>query len=323
LRLEACHIDDAATQITLLVTSRPARVPCPLCTRVTPRVHSRYARTLPDLPWASYRVRLQLRVRKFCCTNPACPRQIFTEHLPTVAAPWARRTTRLMERLRALGVALGGAAGTRLTPRFGLFASRDTLLRLVRRLPLPAVPPLSAIGIDDWAHRKRQRYGTIVVDLARRRPVALLNDREAETLAAWLRGHAGITIIARDRMKAYSDGARAGAPQATQVADRFPLLQNLTVSEALGNVAVMLPDGRQAVPVPPSAPPLQEQTRAAQRRARRRATYDQVWMLHRQGWSPRAIAQQHGLGRWTAVRYLQAPTFPERMKGGAIKARAS
>jgi transposase len=131
-----------------------------------------------------------------------------------------------MERLCALGVALGGAAGTRLTSRFGLRASQDTLLRLVRRLPVPAVPPLAAIGVDDWAHRKRQRYGTIVVDLERRRPVALLDDREAETLAAWLRAHAGITVIARDRMKAYSEGARAGAPQAIQVADRFHLVQN-------------------------------------------------------------------------------------------------
>jgi transposase len=190
------------------------------------------------------------------------------------------------------------------------------------------VPPLSAIGVDDWAYRKRQRYGTIVVDLERRRPVALLSDREADTLATWLRAHPGVTVIARDRMKAYSDGARAGAPQATQVADRFHLIQNLAevldqvfsthgnalkaVSDALSKAPVLQADGRTAVPVPPSAPTLQEQTRAAQRRARRLATYDQVWTLHRQGWSPRAIAQHLGMGRWTVVRYLRAPTFPER-----------
>ena len=337
LSLEAWHVDDAAAQITLSVTSTPACVPCPLCHVQTPRVHSRYTRTLADLPWGTYAVRLQLRVRKFVCGNVACPRQIFTERLPTVAAPWARRTTRLVERLRALGIALGGAAGTRLTPRLGLVASRDTLLRFVRRLPLPAVPPLSAIGVDDWAHRKRQRYGTIIVDLAQRRPVALLNDREANTLAAWLREHPGITVIARDRMKGYSDGARAGAPQATQVADRFHLVQNLAealdqvfsahgttlkaVSNALSKAPVVQPDGRTAIPVPPSAPTLQEQTRAAQRRARRLATYEQVWTLHRQGWSPRAIAQQLGMGRWTIVRYLQAPTFPER-KGRSDKGKS-
>jgi transposase len=337
LALETWHVDDAAAQITLHVTSTQTCVPCPLCHKQTLRVHSQYVRTVADLPWGAYHVRLQLRVRKFFCGNTTCPRQIFTERLPTVAAPWARRTLRLAERLCALGIALGGTAGTRLTPRLGLTASRDTLLRLVRRLPLPAIAPLSAIGVDDWAYRKRQRYGTIVVDLERRRPVALLNDREAETLATWLRAHAGITVMARDRMKAYSDGGRAGAPQATQVADRFHLVQNLAealdqvfsaygkglkaVSDALSRAPVLQADGKIAVPVPPSAPTRQEQTRAAQRRARRLATYEQVWTLHHQGWSPRAIAQQLGMGRWTVVRYLQTPTFPER-KGRSDKGKS-
>jgi transposase len=140
-------------------------------------------------------------------------------------------------------------------------------LRLVRRLPLPAVRPLSAMGVDDWAHRQRPRYGTIVVGLAQRRPVALLNDREAETLADWLRAHPKVTISARDRPNAYRDGARAGAPQAMQVADRFHLRQNLAeafdqvfsthgkalkaVSEALSRTPVVQPDGQTGRPGPP------------------------------------------------------------------------
>jgi transposase len=71
----------------------------------TLRVHSRYARTLADLPWGAYAVHGQLRVRKFFCDNPACPRHIFTERLPTVAAPWARRTRRLAQLLLAFGMA--------------------------------------------------------------------------------------------------------------------------------------------------------------------------------------------------------------------------
>jgi transposase len=167
-----------------------------------------------------------------------------------------------------------------------------------------------------------------VVDLERRRPVALLHDREAETLADWLREHPSVMIIARDRLKAYMEGARAGAPQATQVADRFHLLQNLAevldqvfsthgnalkaVSDTLRRTRVVQPDGQTAVLVPPSTPTPQAQTRAAQHRARRLATYDQVWTLHRQGWSNRTIAQHLGIGRMTVVRPLQAPTFPER-----------
>src|SRR4029450_2549617 len=114
LRLEACEIDDTTAQITLRVCARQTSVPCPLCTTPTQRIHSHYERTLTDLPWAQYRVRLQLRVRKWFCRNRRCHRRIFTERLPTVAAPWARCTLRLAQRLVALGVALGGTAGVRL-----------------------------------------------------------------------------------------------------------------------------------------------------------------------------------------------------------------
>ena len=108
LRLEACDVDDTTAQITLRVQSTQTSAPCPLCATPARRIHSDYGRTLADLPWAQYRVCLQLRVRKWFCRNRACHRRIFTERLPTIAAPWARRTLRLAQRLVALGVALGG-----------------------------------------------------------------------------------------------------------------------------------------------------------------------------------------------------------------------
>ena len=118
-----------------------------------------------DLPWGPLAVRIRLLVRKFVCRNPACRCHIFTERVPELAAPHACKTHRLIAALRAIGVALGGQVGARFELCLGLPTNRDTLLRLVRRLLLPTRPPLSAIGVDDWAYRKRQRYGTIVVDL--------------------------------------------------------------------------------------------------------------------------------------------------------------
>src|SRR2546428_2542073 len=137
LRLEACKVDDTTAQITLRVQSTQTRVPCPLCATPARRIHSDYERTLADLPWAQYRVSLQLRVRKWFCRNRACRRRIFTERLPTIAAPWARRTLRLAQRLVALGVALGRKAGVRLRPARDLRGSRNTPLRLLRQQPQP------------------------------------------------------------------------------------------------------------------------------------------------------------------------------------------
>jgi transposase len=150
LRLEACEMDDTTAQITLRVQATQTRAPCPLCATPARRIHSDYTRTLADLPWAQYRVCLQLRVRKWFCGNRRCRRRIFTERLPTVAAPWARRTLRLAQRLLALGVALGGTAGVHLGKQWDLVVSRNTLLRGLRRRPLPVLPTPRVLGVDDF-----------------------------------------------------------------------------------------------------------------------------------------------------------------------------
>ena len=330
LRLDTWHMDDLTTQLTLRVTSTQALVHGPICRFPTRRVHSRYVRTVADLPWASWRVVLHLQVRKFFCANGRCPRRIFTERLAPLVTPWARRTQRLMHWLTHIAMALGGRAGVRLCRTLGLAISRHTLLHLLRHLPLPDVATPHVLGVDAWASRKRQTYGTVLIDLERRRPLALLPDREAKTFALWLQAHPGVGVITRDRSRAYADGARQGAPDAIQVADRFHLLQNLAealdqvfnahsstleaINEVLHQAPGARPDGTVAVPVPPPPPPCSARELAHQRQAQRRALHQQIWGLHQQGWPGWAIAQQLGIGKNTVYRYLRTETLPERQR---------
>jgi transposase len=317
--------------VTIVASSVTPFGACPVCHRASPRVHSRYLRTLGDLPWQGRAVRITLQVRKFFCNTPSCPRRVFVERLPGIVAVCARKTLRLDDALTGIGFACGGEGGARLAGRLGMPTSPDTLLRRMRRTSIPVAGTPRALGIDDWAVRRGQKYGTILCDLERHCPIEVLDDRQAGTVAAWLRDHPGVEVITRDRASFYAEGATDGAPQAMQVADRFHLMQNLRqalVRMLEHRYRAMVTVGRELAGArsPPAADPpsgdvryrsrrrrlLRSPTLNEQRRAGRLERYSQVLALHQQGISHRLIAKRLGINRETVGRYLRAGQFPER-----------
>jgi transposase len=304
-------------RITLIARPRSETASCPLCNRVSQKIHNRYQRTLADLPWHGRAVEIRVDARRFRCANPACSRSIFAERLGDAAAAWARRTTRLREAQRDVALTAGGEPGGRLARRLGMPVSGPTLLRMIRAGPATPQAEPRVLGIDDWAWRRGHRYGTILVDLERNKVIDLLPDRQAETVADWLRLHPGVQVVARDRASAYAEAIRKGAPQAIQVADRWHLLRNLgdamqaiadrhhgaarqAANQACDDLVVSEPAEGE------SPPPTAAERRSRDRYARRQARYEEAAQLRARGLSLRRIAASLGVERKTVRRWLRA-----------------
>jgi len=227
-----------------------------------------------------------------------------------------------------IAYALGGEAGFRLAQHLGFECRADTLLRAVK---FAATGPadgnkVRVVGIDDWAWRKRQSYGTILVDLEKHCPLDILPDRSTETVEAWLRQHPEIEVVSRDRAGAYAEAAANGAPQAIQVADRWHLLCNLTQAiqrmlERLSNVVRQLrltevrPQPQQPLVGNDESQPIHQnrhQRISDQRRQRRKERYEAVVAAYQRGSSQRSIARELKLSRRTVSRFLRSGEFPER-----------
>jgi len=239
---------------------------------------------------------------------------------------YARRTNRVLDIIHLIGYTTGGRPGSHVLERLAIPVSDDTVLRTLKRAfdCESDRDPVRRLGVDDWAWRKGQNYGTILVDLERHRVVDLLPDRTAKSFQRWLAQHPDIDVVSRDRCRIYSEGADLGAPTAVQVADRFHLLVNLSaaVERAMEEhrSGLELPaslekeDSTNGDPAssPLASPPTQPALRKELRRQHRRERYEKVIELNRLGYSQKAIAEELDIQRKTVRRWLRAGEFPER-----------
>src|SRR5713101_3143601 len=273
---------------------------------------------LQELPWGPLRVQLRIRVHRFFCQNPSCPRKIFSEPLSGFAQRSARRTTRLREALLVTGWALGGQAGARHCVAHAMPISGTTLLSLLRRWGSVAKRTPRVLGVDDWSFQARSS-GTLLVDLEQHCPVEVLLGSDEHVLTDWLLAHPGVEVIVRDRGARYLKGAIKGAPQAQQVVDRWHLLKNLgeVIQKTLAQqIDVIRQAGEQMkknirqtsltppAPAPPDdrrrKPPRRKPPPPSPRRAWQTAMHQQVHELAARGDNPGrnrqepASAPQHG-----------------------------
>jgi transposase len=301
---------------------------CPGCRAPSTRRHSRYFRHVQDLPVQGAAVMVKMRVSRWRCLNRKCERRTFTDQLPEIVCPRARRTQRTAELVHLFGHGTGGRPAERLMKRLGMPVSDDTILRHLKRqvARLHAKTTVRVAGIDDWSWRKGRTYGTIIIDLERREVVDVLADRTTTGTAEWLGQHPEVEIVSRDRCGLYAQGAHEGAPQARQVADRFHLLQNLreTIETQLSRAdrstgRALLPESNDEDPATIAcgsggrrdAAAHRHLTRQAHRRSRQ-AIFDQIHILREAGTSIGDIARQTGFGPRSIRKWLKFTAPPER-----------
>jgi transposase len=333
--------------VWLRARARAGDAACPRCGCSSGKVHSTYQRRLSDDAIGGRRVRIKLRIRRFFCINPDCRARTFAEQVSGLTSRRSRRTPPLARTLTSIALALAGRAGAKLAGAIGLTAGRSSMLRLVITQPDPETGTITILGVDDFAFRRGRDYGTILVNVETGKPVDVLRDREADTLANWLKAHRGTTVICRDRAGAYADGARQGAPDAIQVADRWHIWHNLcehTEKAAAKHRSCLQEPGTE--PEPESAgeeqdapdlqlqelhaevyarPPYRGNDDAAQaaiaaaaKRAeesalavRTRERYDLVQGLKAQGKGIKPIKRETGLAKETVRRFYYAETVDE------------
>ena len=313
----------AAGLLLVMARARAPEAACPKCGTVSARVHSRYSRRLADAAIGGRQVEIVLAVRRFFCLAGCCKRRTFAEQVDGLTTRYARKTPLLAGMLGSIAVALAGRAGSRLAAGLRVPASRQVLLRLVMAVPDPQAASPRVLGVDDFAIRRGQHYGTLLIDVETGAPLDLIEGRDAQPLADWLTAHPGVEVICRDRSGSYADGARTGAPDAVQVADRFHLWQNLakavekcvaahrsclaepTPPPALDEQSLVLPEPERTAQPDPTG-------KYAERTRRHHAL---VHGLRAEGRGLREIARHLGWGLHTVQRLDRAATWQELVDG--------
>lgn len=291
-------VGTSSGKVLLQAVSSSNSAICPYCQSLSSKRHSVYVRKPQALPCADAAIQLVLNVQRYFCENPSCAHRTFAERIPETVEFYSRRTIDLEALLKIIAFETSAETVGRICQRLKVSVSPDSVLRLIRKRAAFPTLEVKVLGIDDWAFKKGQNYGTLLVDLERHQAIELLPDRTQATLSAWLQNHPEIKIISRDRSFEYKAGINIGAPQAIQVADRWHLLHNL--QEKLQEI----------IPTQLKRRKSEAESRETPTQQRRKKYFDLVRYLRTKGYSERLIARTLEIHRQTVRRYLELAELP-------------
>ncbi len=297
-------VEDAGEVIVVRARTRGGAVACPGCGTETSRVHGYHERVPADVPVDGRRVLVKVRVRRMRCPALDCKTQTFRGQVSGVLERYQRRISRLTAQVSAVARELAGRGPARLLPALGIGVSRHTALRVLLKVPLPALTVPRVLGIDDFALRRGLVYATILIDAETGRRVDVIQGRTADVVEDWIREHPGAEIVCRDGSGAYGEAVRSALPDAVQCGDRWHLwhlLGEAAAKEAAAHSACWA-----------EGAPLQEGRRAETTAER----WQQVHDLRSQGVGLLDCSRRLGLALNTVKRYDRADQ-PERLRRAA------
>ena len=300
-------ITEQATGYQLALASVNTIATCPKCHCRTAKRHSTYTRYLRDLPCAGLAVTICLKATKWHCLTTTCTQRIFTERFSWLT-PYARRTIRATNLLRYFAFSSSCIIAAKLAKVTGLAVSHDTLLRIIYQTNVKPRAISSVIGIDEFAWRKGHTYGTIICDFITSRTVAILQDRQPETVTAWLKQHPHIQIVSRDGLLVFKEAIHAANPTIEQISDRWHFIKNCKkrLDDLLLSTIPSSVEKKQAPTETAILPLAKYEERALERKESKRQLIARVQIAYKAGHSMQQLAKQFQLNPRTIKKYITA-----------------
>ena len=313
---EVLNTEKANNTVVINVASTQSGSECPNCKVLSKSVHSYYFRSLMDLPMLDNETWIRLKARKFYCGNGQCQIKVFTERFTSLFGSGKRITERVKERVLKVAMLMGGNGGEKLCRLMKMPVCSSTLIRAIHHQPVKQNETPKILGIDDWAFKKRLNYGTVMVDMERRKIIDLLPDRETDSVRRWLEAHPGVQVVSRDRYSNFANGVKQASEDIVQVADRWHLLKNMgdAIQKTIDRNYIILKSAREkeirrqqdlhAKEIESTAAVQEEIKGILQRK------FYKVKELLAQGLSISKISQEAGVQRVTIRRWKEFDALP-------------